>query len=78
MCVALPARIVEMSGDEAWVELGESRLLASLALVPEAGVGDWILVHAGFAIQLVAEEDARETWALVAEIEAAAREEEEA
>jgi hydrogenase expression/formation protein HypC len=34
----------------------------NLVMTPEAEVGDWVLVHAGFAIQQVSEEDARETW----------------
>lgn len=62
MCLALPARILERTGDDAWVRLGESRMRTNLILTPEAGVGDWVLVHAGFAIQQLSEEDARETF----------------
>ena len=62
MCLALPARIEERDGDEAWVALGDSRLKASLVMTPDARVGDWVLVHAGFAIQQVADEEALETW----------------
>lgn len=62
MCLALPARIVERDGDDAWVLLGDSRMKANVALTPEVDIGDWVLVHAGFAIQQVSEEDARETF----------------
>ena len=68
MCLALPAKIVEKAGEEAWVVLGKARLKASLVLVPEADVGDWVLVHAGFALETVTEEDARETWDIVGEM----------
>lgn len=67
MCLALPARIEEAGPDWAWVRIGEARLRISLALVPDAGVGDWVLVHAGFAIQQVEGEDVRRTWALAEE-----------
>ncbi|MDJ0521356.1 MAG: HypC/HybG/HupF family hydrogenase formation chaperone [Planctomycetota bacterium] len=62
MCLALPAKILEREGDDAWVRLGESKMRTNLILTPEACVGDWVLVHAGFAIQQVSEEDARETF----------------
>jgi hydrogenase expression/formation protein HypC len=62
MCLALPARIDEKTGDEAWVVLGDTRMKISLVMTPEAEVGDWVLVHAGFAIQTMDEETARETW----------------
>ncbi|MEN8151533.1 MAG: HypC/HybG/HupF family hydrogenase formation chaperone [Planctomycetota bacterium] len=62
MCLALPARIEEKNGDEAWVVLGDSRLKANLVMTPDAVVGDWVLVHAGFAIQQVSDEEALETW----------------
>ena len=68
MCLALPVRIVTLHGDEAWGTLGDARIRVSLIMTPEAGVGDWVLVHAGFAIQQVTEADAAETWRLAAEI----------
>ena len=65
MCLALPARIIEKQGDDAWVLLGDARLRVNLIMTPEVGVDDWVLVHAGFAIQQVTEDDARETWHVV-------------
>ena len=45
-----------------WADLGAATLRLSLALTPEARVGDWVLVHAGFAIQRLSEADAYQTW----------------
>jgi hydrogenase expression/formation protein HypC len=44
------------------VDFQGSRAEVSLALVPEASAGDWVLVHAGFAISVLNEAEARETW----------------
>ncbi len=62
MCLAVPAKVIECSGDEAVVDLQGSSLKISRVLTPEAGVGDWVLVHAGFAISQVDEAEARQTW----------------
>ena len=62
MCLAVPARIIECSGEEATVDLQGNRLKISTILTPERKVGDWVLVHAGFAIAELDEADARETW----------------
>jgi hydrogenase expression/formation protein HypC len=53
---------------EAEVEIGGVRKRVSLELVEDVGVGDYILLHAGFAIQKVSEEDALETLKLLMEI----------
>ncbi len=67
MCLALPAKIEDCLDEIAWVRLGDARMKVSLVMTPEAGVGDWVLVHAGFAIHQVTEDDARETWMIVTE-----------
>ncbi|MHC4991010.1 MAG: HypC/HybG/HupF family hydrogenase formation chaperone [Planctomycetota bacterium] len=72
MCLALPAKIVEREGEACWVVLGDTRMRVSLIMTPEAGVGSWVLVHAGFAIQRVSEEDALETWELIESVEKSA------
>ena len=51
MCLALPVRLHRIEGGMGWADLGAATLRLSLALTPEARVGDWVLVHAGFAIQ---------------------------
>lgn len=71
MCLAVPARIDERTGDEAWVTLGDAKVLVNLCITPEAVVGDWVLVHAGFAIQQLDEEAAREVWSVLHDLEQA-------
>ena len=68
MCLAIPARIVELDKDNAVVDAMGNRWRAKTTLLPEAKLGDLILIHAGFAISLVDEEEAKETWQLLAEI----------
>ena len=68
MCLAVPARIVELEGDRAVVDAMGNRWKAKTTLLPEAKVGDLVLIHAGFAISLVDEEEAKKTWQLLAEI----------
>lgn len=62
MCLAVPAKVVECTGDEAVVDLQGNALRISKILTPEVVRGDWVLVHAGFAITRLEEADARETW----------------
>ena len=68
MCLAIPARIVELEGDKAVVDAMGNRWKAKTTLLPQAKLGDLILMHAGFAISLVDEEEAKKTWQLIAEI----------
>jgi len=68
MCLAIPARIVELAGDNAVVDAMGNRFKAKTTLLPDAGPGDLVLVHAGFAISVVDEAEARETWELIAQI----------
>jgi len=66
MCLAMPGQIVQQTVDgKATVDMHGNRFAVSTLLVPEARVGDWVLVHAGFAITKLDEKDARETWALL-------------
>ncbi|MBU1487184.1 HypC/HybG/HupF family hydrogenase formation chaperone [bacterium] len=68
MCLGIPAKIVKITGSVAEVDLGGVRRKASLDLLEEAKVGDYVLLHAGFAIQKLSEKDARQTLAIFAEI----------
>jgi hydrogenase expression/formation protein HypC len=61
MCLAVPGRILSKDGTVGVVDIRGNRMRAGLALVPEATVGDWVLVHAGFAITKVTPQDAEET-----------------
>lgn len=70
MCLALPARVVEIrADDQALVDLGGVRKEVSLALVPQAQVGDYVIVHVGFALGLIDPEEARQTLALMNELQ---------
>lgn len=66
MCLAIPAQVIELKGDGlATVDiLGVTRDIA-LDLTPQAGIGDFVLVHAGFAIEVVDPAYAQETLDLV-------------
>lgn len=70
MCLALPARLVERRGaDEAVVELGGVKKLVSIALVPDAEPGDYVIVHVGHAIGLIDPAEAERTLALFAQLQ---------
>jgi hydrogenase expression/formation protein HypC len=68
MCLAIPARIVELEGDRAVVDAMGNRFKAKTTLLPKVKLGDLVLVHAGFAISMVDEEEAKKTWQLISEI----------
>ncbi|TIC80203.1 HypC/HybG/HupF family hydrogenase formation chaperone [Nocardioides sp. GY 10127] len=72
MCLGVPARIVEVSGvpplRSAVVEQGDARRTTRLTYLPEADVGDWVLLQNGFAVTLLDEESARESLALFGEL----------
>ena len=69
MCLAVPARVIETDGQTAKVELCGNVQSAALTLVEDVNVGDFILLHAGFAIQKLEQEDAEETIKLFEEME---------
>ena len=70
MCLAVPMKIVELKDMEAIVELGGVRRSVSLTLLTEdtLQVGDYVIVHAGFAIQKLDDDDARERLILLKEM----------
>jgi len=68
MCLAIPARIVECEGDRVVVDAMGNRFRARTTLLPQAKLGDLVLVHAGFAISLIDEEEAKKTWELLEQI----------
>jgi hydrogenase expression/formation protein HypC len=61
MCLAIPAKIVNIDNQLATVEVGGVTRQASIVLLPDARLGNYILIHAGFAISLVDEAEALET-----------------
>jgi hydrogenase expression/formation protein HypC len=69
MCLAVPARIVHIEGVSGIIDLEGVRREISLLLCPQAQVGQYALVHAGFAITVVDEEEARKTLELLGYLE---------
>ena len=61
MCLAIPGKVISIDGNTAMVDYGGVRKKASLLVLPDVKVGDMIMVHAGFAIAKVSEQEAQET-----------------
>ncbi|HLB73442.1 MAG TPA: HypC/HybG/HupF family hydrogenase formation chaperone [Sedimentisphaerales bacterium] len=66
--MAIPARIIELDKDVAVVDAMGNRFRAKTTLVPEATIGNLVLIHAGFAISLVDEDEAKKTWEIIEQI----------
>ena len=75
MCLAIPALVKSIEDKEAEVEIGGITRRISLWLTPEAEVGDYVLVHTGYAINILDEDEAEETLTLLREIAGLAEEE---
>lgn len=67
MCLAIPAKVIEINGPMATVDIAGNSRQVGIILTPEAQPGDYVLVHAGFAIQIIDEKEAQETLAIFAE-----------
>jgi len=68
MCLAIPAKVVEVQGDVAKVDFGQGIVRDVNVMLVEARVGEYVLVHAGYAIQVIDKEAAEETLRLWEEI----------
>lgn len=68
MCLAVPVRIVSIEGQEAETEIAGVRRRISIVFTPEAKVGDYVLLHTGYAIGIVDQAEAEETLSLLEEI----------
>ena len=74
MCLAIPGRIESLSGDDPLTRMGRVNFGgvhkdASLACVPDAGIGDYVIVHAGFALSKLDETEARKIFEYLREME---------
>jgi len=76
MCLAIPAKIVTMKGSTANVDMMGNERVVSIDLVPEVKIGEYVLVHAGFAIGIIDDESAKETEELLLEVANAYEEQE--
>lgn len=68
MCLSIPAKIISIDGDKARVSLGGAEYNAALNLVENVRIGDYVLLHSGFAIQVIDEKEAMETMQLLNEV----------
>ena len=68
MCLAIPVQIESAQGNKGTVALAGNRTNILLDLVPDAKVGDWVLLHAGFAIAVIDPAEAREVYDLLSEM----------
>ena len=81
MCLAVPGQVLEIVGDDALTRIGKVAFAgivkdASLALLPEVEVGDYVLVHAGVAITVLDQAEANRTMAYLEELDAVAEQSE--
>ena len=68
MCLAVPLRLISVNGTDAVGEVGGIQREVSIMMTPDVKVGDYVIVHAGFAIQVLDEKEAQETLALFREM----------
>ena len=68
MCLAIPMKLLEHRGQSGIVEIGGARKEVMLTLTPNAKVDDYVIVHAGYALEILDEHEAERTLALLREI----------
>ena len=68
MCVAIPVKVIIIKGEKGLIELGGLKKEIELSLTPDVRTGDYVLLHAGFAIQRLDEVEAKETIRLLEEM----------
>ena len=68
MCLSVPAKVIETDGTSGKVDVGGNIVDVNLMMVEDVRVGDYVLVHAGFAIQKYEQDEARQTIALLKEV----------
>ena len=71
MCLSIPAKVVNINGSMADVSIGGTIFKAGLQMVENVEIGDYILLHTGFAIQKISENEALETLKMLKDIEEA-------
>ena len=68
MCLAVPMRVEKIEGNFGTVDSAGVKVQADFSLVPEAQVGEYVLIHAGFAIEVLKPAEAEETLKLIREM----------
>ena len=69
MCLSIPAKILSIDGDMASASVGGAIVQTGLHLLDDVSVGDYVLIHTGFALQKISEEEALETIRIIEELE---------
>ena len=69
MCLSIPAKVESIKGEMAVVSVGGTKYDASLQMIDDVTVGDYVLLHTGFAIQKISEEEAQDTLKVFEEFE---------
>jgi hydrogenase expression/formation protein HypC len=70
MCLSIPSKVISIKDDKAIVSVGGTEYEASLQLLDDVKIDDYVLIHTGFAIQKISEEEAIETLRLFKELDA--------
>jgi len=68
MCLAVPAKVIKLNANSARVEVAGIVRNCNLQLLPEVKLGDYVLLHAGFAIEKIDESEAKETLRIIASV----------
>jgi hydrogenase expression/formation protein HypC len=74
MCLSIPAKVISVNGMQAKVSVGGAVVNTSLHLVDDIQIGDYVLIHSGFALQKISETEALETISLLNDLEKASQE----
>lgn len=69
MCLAVPMKVISIDDDRATCVIGDVEREVRLSLLPEVHIGEYVIVHAGYAIQILDEEEAQETLQLFADFQ---------
>ncbi len=69
MCLSIPGKVMSIENEIATVSVGGSEVQAGLQLLDDVRIGDYVLVHSGFALQKISEEEAARTLELIRELE---------
>lgn len=68
MCLGVPGQVIKIEGNIGTVKIGDAQIQAGLDLIPEVVEGDHVLVHAGFAVQIIDKQEALVTWQFIKEL----------
>lgn len=68
MCIAIPGKLIKKENEKGIVDLGGVNKEILLTFIPEVKEGDWVIIHTGFGLNIISEEEANETIAILQEV----------